>query len=74
MAARSNVYGYDGGQATLGARARILLGQTMGLVACTAGVFTLGAYLGRHLTSGVGLVCHLRASAYVIGMRFAVRS
>ena len=27
-----------------------LLGQTMGLVAITAGVFALGAYLGRNLS------------------------
>ncbi|HEY2372170.1 MAG TPA: Bax inhibitor-1 family protein [Gaiellaceae bacterium] len=29
-----------------------LLGQTMGLVACTAGFFALGAYLGRNTSGG----------------------
>jgi hypothetical protein len=33
-----------------------LLGQTMGLVAATAGLFALGAYLGRDISSGSGLV------------------
>ena len=28
-----------------------LLGQTMGLVAVTAGLFVVGAYLGRNLAS-----------------------
>ena len=28
-----------------------LLGQTMGLVAVTAGLFAVGAYLGRNLAS-----------------------
>lgn len=29
-----------------------LFGRTMGYVAATAGFFTLGAYLGRHLSGG----------------------
>ena len=33
-----------------------LLGQTMGLVALTAGVFTLGAYVGRDIGGGWGIV------------------
>jgi FtsH-binding integral membrane protein len=33
-----------------------LLGQTMGLVAVTAGLFALGAYLGRDLSYGWGWV------------------
>jgi modulator of FtsH protease len=34
-------------------QAHSLFGQTMGYVAATAGLFTLGAYLGRNLGSGV---------------------
>jgi modulator of FtsH protease len=42
-----------GGYATAGRdRTRTLFGQTMGLVAITAGVFALGAYLGRNLGYG----------------------
>jgi hypothetical protein len=34
-----------------------LFGQTMGLVALTAGVFALGAYIGRDAPGVVGIVC-----------------
>jgi hypothetical protein len=35
---------------------RALFGQTMGLVAVTAGLFALGAYVGRDLSYGWGFV------------------
>ena len=38
-----------------------LLGQTMGLVAVTTGLFALGAYLGRDLSYGWGFVLFLAA-------------
>ncbi|MGA2835227.1 MAG: Bax inhibitor-1 family protein [Acidimicrobiales bacterium] len=50
-----------------------LFGQTMWLVALTAGLFTAGAYLGRSLAYGAGLLFYLGALACLIGMRFAVR-
>ena len=50
-----------------------LFGQTMGLVAATAGLFALGAYLGRSLSYGLGFVLYLVALGCLIGMRFAVR-
>jgi len=50
-----------------------LFGRTMWLVALTAGFFTLGAYLGRTLAYGLGLVFFLGALACLIAMRFAVR-
>jgi uncharacterized protein len=50
-----------------------LFAQTMGYVAGTAGLFALGAYLGRNLTGGVGIVVFIAAFACLIGMRFAVR-
>ena len=46
----------------------------MWYVAATAGLFALGAYLGRDLGYGVAFVCYLLAFACLIGMRFAVRS
>jgi modulator of FtsH protease len=49
-----------------------LFGQTMGYVAITTGIFALGAYLGRDLSAGVGLVAFIAAFAVLIGMRFAV--
>ncbi len=52
---------------------RTLFGQTMGLVAVTAGLFALGAYLGRTLSYGLGFVFYLVALGCLIAMRFAVR-
>jgi modulator of FtsH protease len=49
-----------------------LFGQTMGYVAITTAIFALGAYLGRDLSGGVGLVAFIAAFAVLIGMRFAV--
>jgi len=50
-----------------------LFAQTMGYVAATAGLFALGAWLGRNLTGGVGIVAFIAAFAVLIGMQFAVR-
>ena len=50
-----------------------LFAQTMGYVAATAGLFALGAYLGRNLTGGVGIVAFIAAFACLIGMQFAAR-
>jgi hypothetical protein len=69
-----DVYRYSGAQPAYGDRTRTLFGQTMGLVACTAGCFALGAYLGRHLSGAVAIVSYLAAFACLIGMRFAVRA
>ncbi len=54
-------------------RTHTLFGQVMWYAAATAGLFALGAYLGRNLGYGVALVCYLLAFACLIGMRFAVR-
>jgi FtsH-binding integral membrane protein len=45
-----------------------LLGQTMGLVAVTAGLFALGAYLGRDISYGWGWAFFIGAFALLIGM------
>ena len=54
-------------------RTRTLFGQTMGYVAITAGLFAAGAYLGRDLPYGLGIVWFIAAIACLIGMNFAVR-
>jgi FtsH-binding integral membrane protein len=51
-----------------------LFSQTMAYVAGTAGLFALGAYLGRSFTGGVGIVAFIAAFGCLIGMRFAARS
>jgi uncharacterized protein len=48
-----------------------LFGQVMGYVAVTTAIFALGAYLGRDLAGGVGIVAFVVAFAVLIGMRFA---
>jgi len=55
-------------------QAHDLFAQTMGYVAATAAVFALGAYLGRHVGSGVSFIAFLGGFACLIGMRFAARS
>jgi FtsH-binding integral membrane protein len=50
-----------------------LLGQTMGLVAVTTGLFAVGAYLGRDLAYQWGWVGFLAAFGCLIGMNVAVQ-
>ena len=52
-------------------RARALLGQVMGYVAITVGFAALGAYLGRDLGGGVGLVLLIATIPVVIGLNIA---
>jgi FtsH-binding integral membrane protein len=52
-------------------QARALFGQTMGLVAVTAGLFALGAYLGRDLSYGWGLAAFIASFAVLIGLNVA---
>jgi FtsH-binding integral membrane protein len=52
---------------------RALFGQTMGLVGITAGVFALGAYLGRDTSYRLGWVWFIAAFACLLGMNFAIR-
>ena len=53
--------------------ARTVFGQTMGLVAVTAGLFALGAYLGRNMSPGWGLVWWIASFACLFGINVAVR-
>ena len=50
-----------------------LFAQTMAYVAATAALFALGAWLGRNLTGGVGIVAFIAAFAALIAMRFTAR-
>jgi len=54
-------------------QAHALFAQTMGYVAVTAALFAAGAWLGRDLTGGVGIVAFIAAFAVLIGMQFAAR-
>jgi modulator of FtsH protease len=49
-------------------QARALFGQTMGLVAVTTAFFALGAYLGRDLSQGWGLVLYLASFGLLLGL------
>jgi modulator of FtsH protease len=53
---------------------RALFAQTMGLVAATAALFALGAYLGRNMSYHWGWVWFIAAIATLFGIQFAVRS
>jgi FtsH-binding integral membrane protein len=51
-----------------------VFGQVMYLVAATLGVFTLGAYLGRHLAGGPSLICFILSFVCVFGLNYARNS
>jgi FtsH-binding integral membrane protein len=52
---------------------RGLFGHTMGLVALTAGLFALGAYVGRNASGGWAILWFVVAFAVLIGMNAAAR-
>jgi uncharacterized protein len=54
-------------------RTRTLFGQTMGLVALTAALFAGGAYAGRNLSHGFGIVAYIAAFVILLIMNFAAR-
>jgi FtsH-binding integral membrane protein len=60
-----------GGGALAGDAARAVFGQVMGLIALTVGCAALGAYIGRDLTGGTGLVIFIAAFACIIGLNVA---
>jgi modulator of FtsH protease len=64
------------GDQALGARpverdTRALLGQVMGYVAVTVGFSALGAYIGRDLSGGVGLLFFIGSFGCIIGLNVA---
>ena len=54
-------------------RTATLFGQTMALVALTAGFFAAGAYAGRNLSEGAGIVAWIAAFVVLLIMNFAAR-
>jgi modulator of FtsH protease len=52
-------------------RTRAVFGQVMGLVALTVGCAALGAYIGRNLTGGTGLLMFIGAFACIFGLNAA---
>jgi len=70
----SDVYGFGGTTPAASDRTRTLFGQTMGFVALTARIFALGAYVGRNLSPGAGLLFFIVAFVCLIAMRFSSRS
>ncbi len=54
-------------------RSRAIFGQTMGLVALTCIVAAIGAYLGRDISRGWGIVAFIGAIACIIGLNVAIR-
>jgi FtsH-binding integral membrane protein len=52
-------------------RSRAVFGQVMGLVALTVGFTALGAYIGRNLTGGTGLLMFIGAFACIFGLNIA---
>jgi len=67
--------GYGGGYTgvTGQTQTRTLFSQTMLFVAMTAGLFAVGAYVGRDLSYGLGIVWFIAAFVCLIAMRFTVR-
>jgi modulator of FtsH protease len=60
-----------GGAAITRDRAREVFGQVMGLVALTVGCAALGAYIGRNLSGGTGLVLFIGAFGCIFGLNIA---
>src|ERR1700735_5464589 len=53
---------------------RSIFGQVMGLVTLTLGCTALGAYVGRNMTGGTGILFFFFAIACVFGLQFASRA
>jgi uncharacterized protein len=69
----SESLGYQGLGAASRDQTHTLFGQTMGYVAVTAALFALGAYLGRNLSGGAGIIWFIAAFVCLIAMRFTAR-
>jgi FtsH-binding integral membrane protein len=69
----SALYGDVGGATTTQYQTRTLFSQTMGLVALTGALFAGGAYVGRDLSYGLGIVWFIAAIVCLIAMRFTAK-
>ena len=70
----ANVYpdlGVDRPAVLAGDEARAVFGQVMGLVALTLGCLALGAYIGRDLNGGVGILFFIVGFACIFGLNSA---
>jgi uncharacterized protein len=63
--------GAFGGYASTRDQARAVFGQVMGLVALTVGCATLGAYLARNFSGGVGIALFIGAFACIFALNIA---
>lgn len=66
-----NQFAVPGSTALTRDQSRAVFGQVMGLVAVTVGFTALGAYIGRNLTGGTGILFFIGAIACVIGLNVA---
>jgi FtsH-binding integral membrane protein len=57
--------------AVAGDRTQAVFGQVMWLVAATVGFTALGAYIGRNLSGGAGILFFIAAFACIFGLQFA---
>jgi modulator of FtsH protease len=62
LSPRGEVAGYD---------TRAVFGQVMGLVALTVGCLALGAYIGRNLNGGIGILFFVVGFACIFGLNIA---
>jgi FtsH-binding integral membrane protein len=63
--------GYAPGGAVARDQTRTVFGQVMGLVALTCGCAALGAYIGRNMSGGAGLLFFIGAFACIFGLNIA---
>ncbi len=64
-------YGERAFGATARDESRAVFGQVMGLVSLTVGCAALGAYLGRNLSGGAGIVAFILAFGCIFGLNIA---
>jgi len=67
-----STYDYPAGGAALTRdQSRAVFGQVMGLVAVTVGFAALGAYIGRNLSGGAGILFFIAAFGCIFGLNIA---
>jgi uncharacterized protein len=69
--ATENQFALQGSTAVSRDQARAVFGQVMGLVAITVGFTALGAYIGRNMSGGAGLLFFIGVFGCVIGLNVA---
>jgi FtsH-binding integral membrane protein len=70
MPSYARTYGLPGRTLTQD-ESRAVFGQVMGLVALTLGCLAAGAYIGRNMTGGTGIIFFFAAFACIFGLQFA---